>query len=55
MTTQKIHNAAGKLVGILYIDDNKVRIEIVKDRCKTTIFIIDGEIVRVESYFIDRA
>ena len=54
MKKQKVHNALGKLVGILYIDEDEFRIEIVKDGCQTNIIIKDGELVRVETFFLDR-
>lgn len=54
MKKQKVHNALGKLVGILYIDEDEFRIEIVKDGCQTNIIIKDGELLRVETFFLDR-
>lgn len=54
MKSQKIRNLAGKLLGILYIEEDILKFEIVKDGCKTTIIIKDGEVVRVESFYLDR-
>ena len=55
MKIQKIHNAARKLVGILYIeDDGTLRIENVKDGCKTIIIIKENGDIRVETFFVDR-
>ena len=54
MKSQKIHNAQGKLVGIVYVDDNEFRIEIVKDRCKTIIIHKNDGDIKVQSFFIDR-
>ena len=54
MKSQKIHNAQGKLVGIVYVDDNGFRIEIVKDRCKTIIIHKNNGDIKVQSVFIDR-
>ena len=55
MKIQKIHNAARKLVGILYIEDDRtLRIENVKDGCKTIIIIKENGDIRVETFFVDR-
>ena len=55
MKMQKIHNAARKLVGILYIeDDGTLRFENVKDGCKTIIVLKDNGDIRVETFFIDQ-
>jgi len=54
MKSQKIRNLAGKLLGILYVEEDFLKIEIVKDGCKTIIIIKDDEVVRVESFYIDR-
>ena len=55
MKMQKVHNAAGKLVSIIYIEnDGTLRIENVKDGCKTIIIIKDNGDIRVETFFVDR-